>query len=194
MSDGENTKFKRDPAAYARERTILVPAQDTVGFWSTVQPGPFDLAGVDGSGFDGTVVILSHMNRREKAQTKDTNPIAGIWVPYEPDQVVKREITATTSPYFLFTSKLGGCALGMKDARQATTTFFHDATGNQGANLAQAAVSLSPASYDPKDTGKNVTAFFWWNGAQWQVAQSATYNAHGLMQTIGNEKYPKKLG
>lgn len=194
MSDGENTKFKRDPAVYARERTILVPAQDQMGFWGTVQEGPFDLASADGTGFDGNVVILSHMNRRQKTEIKDANPIAGVWVPYEPDTLKKQEVAATTNPYFVFTSKLGGCALAVKDAKQPKTTFYHDATANQAKNLGQAAVTLFPAAYDPKDAGKNVTAFFWWNGTQWQVAQSLTYNAHGLTQKIGSDQYPQKLG
>lgn len=193
MSGGHNRKFLADPAGYARNKTILVPDHSAAGFWSAGQQGPFDLAEFKGSGFPGTVLVLNLMSRRAKAQTSATRPIPGIWVPYEDDKLITQTVTASTTPYFVFTSMLGGCSVGMQHLNTATTTFSHDATSYQQANLGQAAVTLFHAAYDPNDTGVNVSAFFWWDGTQWQVARSATYNAHFHCQTFGGDQYPKKL-
>ena len=131
------------------------------------------------------------MTRRTKAQTSATRPIPGIWVPYADDELIQSPVTANTTPYFVFTSKLGGCSLGMQHSNVATTTFSHDATSNQTANLGQA--TLRHATYDPNDTGVNVSAFFWWDGAQWRGGRTTTYNAHYHTQTFGADKYPKKM-
>jgi hypothetical protein len=43
----------------------------------------------------------------------------------------------------------------------------------------------------------NVTAFFWWNGTQWQVGKSATYDAQGgtgQKLVHGDDEYPYKTG
>jgi hypothetical protein len=193
MSGGHNRKFLADPAGYAHNKTILVPDHSAGGFWSAVQQGPFDLAEFEGSGFAGTVLVLNHMTRRAKAQTSATRPIPGIWVPYADNKLIQARVTASTIPYFVFTSKLGGCAIGIQHLNMATTTFSHDATSQQTANLGQAAVTLFHAAYDPNDTGMNVSAFFWWDGAQWRMGRSATYNAHYHCQPFGADKYPKKM-
>lgn len=196
MSGGHNRKFMADPAGYAANKTILVPCEDQMGFWSKEQPGPFDLTEVSGSGFTGTVLVLNTMNRRAKATDGSTRGIPGAWIPYEVDKCVTKAVNATVSPYFVFTSKLGGCGLGIRDLNNAQTAFTHDATGNQANNLGGCAVALPGNSYDPTDSGINLTAFFWWNGTKWQLGRSATYNAHGLSQSLGGvaDKYPKKMG
>lgn len=196
MSGGHNRKFMANPAVYASDKTLLVPDHAALGFWSAVQQGPFDLSEVQGSGFSGTVLVLNHMTRRGKDTSIVTRAIPGIWIPYEADEVVERAVTANSAPYFVFTSMLGGCALGIRDLNSAQTTFTHDATGKQAQHLANAAVTLFPSAYDPSGAGVNVTAFFWWDGTRWQLGQSSSYDAHGLCQTFGKvaDKYPKKMG
>jgi hypothetical protein len=185
-----------NPAGYASDKTLLVPDHAALGFWSAVQNGPFDLSEVQGSGFSGTVLVLNHITRRGKETSSVTRPIPGIWIPYEADEVVEKPVTANAAPYFVFTSMLGGCALGIRDLNKAQTTFTHDAIGRQAKNLAGSAVTLMPSAYDPSGSGLNVTAFFWWDGTRWQLGRSATYDAHGLCQTFGDvaDKYPKKMG
>jgi hypothetical protein len=193
MAEGHNRQFLANPAGYASNKVILVADHSAGGFWNAVQAGPFDLTEVNGSGFNGTVLVLTHMNRRAKAQTNATRPIPGVWVPYRDNTLVQQDVNATTAPYFVFTSKLGGCALGIRDLNNASTRFTHDATNNQAKNLAGAAVTFFQNAYDPNDVGMNVTAFFWWDGAQWQLGQSAIYNAHYQTQTFGADKYPRKM-
>lgn len=195
MSGGHNRKFMANPAVYASDKILLVPDHAALGFWSAVQNGPFDLTEVQKSGFSGTVLVLNHMTRRGKDASSVTRPIQGVWIPYEADEVVEKPVTASTSPYFVFTSMLGGCGLGIRDPKKAQTTFTHDATSKQARNPTNE-LTLSPSTYDPSDSGVNVTAFFWWDGTQWQLGKSATYDAHGLCQTFGDvaDKYPRKMG
>lgn len=195
MSDGHNRDFLANPTDYARNKIILVPDHSAGGFWSAVQNGPFDLREVRNTGFDGTVLVLTHMNRRGKGEAWRTRSIPGIWIPYADDRLEQRRVTATTDRYCVFTSKLGGCALGMSDLNNPTATFTHDATNHQARNLQGAALTLFPNSYDPHDDGINVTAFFWWDAkaGQWNLGRSATYNAHFRTQDIGQDKYPAKL-
>ena len=93
----------------------------------------------------------------------------------------------------MFTSKLGGCALGMRDLNNATTSFSHDATNAQAKNLADSTLTFFQSAYDPADVGLNVTAFFWWDGVQWQLGHSAIYDARPYCQTFGSDSYPKKM-
>lgn len=208
MSGGQNQKFLADPAGYARGKIILLPihGQDG-GFWSKVQDGPFDLVEVSKSGFPGTVLALTHMTLRGKEQSDRTQPIQGIWVPYK-TPFAEEKINAKSSPYFVFTSRLGGCAVGIRDLNSAETLFVHDAdtAAVQKAHLKNFAVKLMPGEYDPQgESGgfdnvseTNISAFFWWDKNEWHRGFSKTYNTEedGLSQTLvhADDKYPKKAG
>lgn len=205
MSGGQNQKFMADPAGYARGKVILLPIHgDDVGFWGKVQKGPFDLVEVSKSGFPGTVVALTHMTLRGKEQTDRTQPIEGVWIPYKDGDYKDEPVLAKGSSYFVFTTRLGGCAVGIRDLNSADTIFSHDArSSNQQKNhLADYAVKLLPGQYDPVGESSfdapsiNVTAFFWWNGTKWQLGQSATYDAQEAGQKLvhADDKYPLKTG
>lgn len=196
MSGGHNRKFMADPAKYASDKIILTP-DDGMGFWCAEQPGPFDLTEVSDSGFPGTVLILRHINGRAKPRTNTSQPIPGVYIPQDPYKPV-RPVTATvTLPYFIFTTKLGGCGLGLRNATSATTDFSHDATAEQATNMAGWGVTLLASDYDPTGSGRNFTGFCWWKDGRWRIATSAVYDSSGSKQVfekIRGDQYPTRTG
>ncbi|GLQ93083.1 hypothetical protein [Dyella acidisoli] len=195
MSGGCNREFIADPVGYSNNKTILVPHHlDGVGFWGVRQDGPFDLREVNGSGFSGTVLVLNHMTNRGRAGGFFSKRIEGVWLPYSPGTFKTFEVKARTIPFFVFTSKLGGCALGIKEGKKADTKFAHDASYKQEKNLTGWDLPLFQKTYDPADRGLNVTAFFWWDGKDWSIGKSAIYDADGRGQRIHGEEYAMALG
>ena len=189
MSEEHNRAFVADPAGYSRKKTILVPNHgEFVGGsdWAKPKVGPFDLDEVNGSGFPGTVLILQEC-------PKGRYGIQGIWFPYEDDKLCTFNVDAKENPYFVFTSKLGGCALGIKDQGDARTEFAHDATDNYVQHLDGWDLTLFRGAYDPNESGMNVTAFFWWNGTGWNLGQSKIYNAHYRRQKFNENEYPQAM-
>ena len=194
MAGGNNREFLANPAKYAASRIILVPSD--MGSWQSNLDGPFDLSDAGSAGFgSGTVLLTTFTNRRKADSTKSSHQIPGYWVAYEPNQAKSVKVKATGPGYCIFTTALGGCALAIADRSAADTTFTHDAREkNQLSNLPATAVSFRDGDPGYPQDGREVAAFFWWNGTQWNLGFSKSYDANGHHQLIGADNYPKATG
>ncbi len=198
MAGGNNRDFLADPAKYAAAKTILVPAHEAhssgTGPWANDTDGPFDLSDAGATGFGSDVVVLTTYVRRRKAKSRVSAQIPGIWIAYEPDEARTVNVKATGAGYVVFTSRLGGCAIAIGDRNSASTTFTHDARERgQLPNLGPNALSFRDGDRGYPTGGINVTAFFSWNGSQWNLGYSKPYNALPFNQVIGADNYPKAM-
>lgn len=172
--DGLNNRFISDPANFLANNIIYMPErQNETGvpnlFYYPIRNNVFDLH------FDVKEqhIVLTTMDRRGKLQGPQTHIIPGDWLPLREGPSEYR-VNATGNPYFIFTDRLGGCSIGIKEINEASTTFIHDPNEEPGwVNEYQ--LHLSPAEYGNK-TNVNTTGIAYWDGNKWDIVHCNPYS------------------
>lgn len=190
--NGQNETFMGNVPNYLNANYILVPEINPVGgAWTNGGLYDFDLQ-VLPNGWNNlrlpngnnapnaNVMLLSDMAHRGRPATVLTHRIRGYWLQWNGQNNATSIVQANAAnAHYVFTDRLGGCAVGVTATVHGVATVYHDGSG--GGALPGTVVSrVQPGGgggYDPGDNGHNTTAVVYYDGANWQVAHCLIYDA-----------------
>jgi hypothetical protein len=197
--NGQNTTFMNNVPNYLNANYILVPEINPVGgAWANGSLQDFDLQ-VLPNGWNNlhlpngnnapnaNVMLLSDMAHRGQAATVLTHRIRGYWLQWNGNHDASSHIQVNAANgRYVFTNRLGGCAVGVTATAGGVATVYHDGSGGAGLNnVGGINLRVQPGGvggYDPNAAGDNTTAVFYYANNTWQVAHCLIYDA-GIHQT-----------